>query len=80
MESPAAACHVAQHVTALPCCLELSQAEAELVPDRAELGLRLAALSQEPGPEKDSHWPKATQQTRDPPGELLVSGRGIAGS
>lgn len=29
MEPPAAACHVAQHVTALPCYLELSQEEAE---------------------------------------------------
>lgn len=75
MEPPAAACHVAQHVTALPCCLELSQpkAVAEPAPGGAGLGLSLTALSQEPGPERGSHWSKATQQIRDPPGEVLAS-------
>lgn len=50
MEPPAAACHVAQHVTALPCCLERSQAkaEAEPAPGGAGLGLSLTAPSQEP--------------------------------
>lgn len=71
----AAACHVAQHVTALPCCLELSQAEAELAPSGAALGLSLAALGQEPGPERDSHWSQATQQIRDPLGSYWWVGR-----
>ena len=82
MEPPAAACHVAQHVTALPCCLERSQAkaEAEPAPGGAGLGLSLTALSQEPGPERGSRWPKATQQIRDLPGEVLVGEMGVAGS
>lgn len=82
MEPPAAACHVAQHVTALPCCLERSQAkaEAEPAPGGAGLGLSLTAPSQEPGPERGSCWPKATQQIRDPPGEVLVGEMGVAGS
>lgn len=80
MEPPATACHVAQHVTALLCCLEQSQAEAELAPDGAGLGLGLDALSQESGPERASHWSKATQPIRDPPGEVLVSEGDVAGS
>lgn len=82
MEPPAAACHVAQHVTALPCCLELSQATAvaEPAPGGAGLGLSLTALSQESGPERGSRWSKATQQIRDPPGEVVVGEMGVSRS
>ena len=55
MEPPAAACHVARHVTALPCCLELSQAEAEPAAGGAGLELSLTVVSLEPGPERGSH-------------------------
>lgn len=66
IEPPAAACHVAQHVTALLCCLELSQADVEPAPGGAGLGLGLEALSQESSPERDGYWSKATQPIRDP--------------
>lgn len=77
MEPPAAACHVVQHVTAVPCCLELSQAKAvaEQAPGGAGRGPSLTALSRDPGPERGSHWSKATQPIRGSPREALVGRR-----